>query len=79
MLSKFKSMREHAGLQYRKKKGQSFDSQNPDLFNERNARKDYFLSISPAKMSFLCVPFGTNKVPITTVITAIMMAYHRPE
>ena len=34
---------------------------------------------SPAKMSFLWVPPGTNSVPITTVITAITIAYHKPE
>ncbi len=42
-------------------------------------RRIYRASWSPAKMSFLCVPPGTNSVPMTTVMTAITMAYQRPE
>ena len=38
-----------------------------------------YLALSPAKMSFLWVPPGTNSTPTITVMTAITMAYHRPE
>ena len=34
--------------------------------------------MSSAKMSFLCVPPGTKMEPITTVMTAITIAYQRP-
>ena len=49
--------------------------------NETSARQSTcgYLPLSPAKMSFLWVPPGTNSVPMTTVMTAITMAYHKPE
>ena len=49
--------------------------------NETSARQSTcaYLALSPAKMSFLWVPPGTNSVPTTTVMTAITIAYHRPE
>ena len=38
-----------------------------------------YRSLSPANISFLWVPPGTNSVPTTTVMTAITIAYHKPE